>query len=271
MRQTPPNSSRREAGFTLLEVVIALALFGLLAAALGAGFRFASRTWERGEDSAARTEGLVLAQQQVRRDLSNAVRVAVHDADDKPRLAFASDDSSLTFVVMEPPYPTRAGYYVVRLDLDRRPEGYELWRRRAPFSRDLGSLDEVDFADDEAVMLVDRLPRLAFSFFAAPKDDEDPGGGRWETDWDDPAALPALIRLAGSTDSALAEWPPMTVRPRLDFEPACELKSDAPVCGSVAVPAPPPLPDSMRGGAAAPATAGAAAAGTEAPAGTGTR
>ena len=53
----PPGGGRprRSAGFTLIELMIALTLIALMVGLLFGGIRFADRTWERVDEVAART------------------------------------------------------------------------------------------------------------------------------------------------------------------------------------------------------------------------
>src|SRR5579864_2460479 len=73
-RGTGPNgtSTLGDAGFTLLELLISLTLLAVLSAILFGGLRFGTRAWERSEVMASETDEIAIAQNFLRRQLSDA-------------------------------------------------------------------------------------------------------------------------------------------------------------------------------------------------------
>ena len=61
----------RQAGFTLLELIVALVLLGLLSAVLFGSLRLAGQSTDRGDAAAQRAAGMRLAQQFLRANLES--------------------------------------------------------------------------------------------------------------------------------------------------------------------------------------------------------
>lgn len=76
-------ASRREVGFTLLELLIAITILGLLATILFGGLRFGTRVWNTGDQALERFSEVQSAYEVMRRTLTRAVPLpSVIDAAD---------------------------------------------------------------------------------------------------------------------------------------------------------------------------------------------
>jgi len=209
--------SRCQAGFTLIEVVVALAIFGLVMAALAGGLGFslkASRAGERRTDdmlAVARLDGLL------RHDLERALRLHTASGIAAP-LDFAGGTKSLQFTVAAPSYPTAAGLYQVRFAVLASAEGEMLsYRRRAA----AGTPVPAD-ADERPRALIEGAVRMSFAYF---------DGNAWRGSWRDAKSLPRLVRLRianGTSGGPL--WPDIIVGPAAEADPECPDKSRAQAC-----------------------------------------
>ena len=73
---------------------------------------------------------------------------------------------------------------------------------------------EDDDATDREVVLIERIAGARFSYFGAAEGGDDPD---WHEAWDNPASLPALVRLEiDFPDDAGRFWPDLVVAPRID-------------------------------------------------------
>jgi general secretion pathway protein J len=209
---------RHEAGFTLLELLVALAIFGFVMAALAGGLGFslkASRAGERLTDDTlaiARLDGLL------RHDLERALRQRTASAPHAP-LSFAGRAESLEFTLAAPSYPTAAGYYQVSFAVLSSAGGETLgYSRRAS-----GETPVPADADDRERALIERVAgRISFAYF---------DGKAWRDSWLDAEALPRLVRLriADGRSGGLL-WPDIIVRPAADADPECPDRSKAEAC-----------------------------------------
>ncbi|MEA3278179.1 MAG: prepilin-type N-terminal cleavage/methylation domain-containing protein, partial [Pseudomonadota bacterium] len=106
-----------EGGFTLVELLIALALIGLITLLLFSGLRLGSRAWEAVEATADRTAELRIVRNFLERALVQARAVEVTlDAED--RLVFSGDAENLELAAPLSESSAVAGLYILRLSLE---------------------------------------------------------------------------------------------------------------------------------------------------------
>jgi general secretion pathway protein J len=212
----------KNAGFTLLELLIAMVLLAFILALLFAGMRLGARSWDAGELRAENTTHLALLQGFLRRTLS---QVAPYhwkkkvDAD----LAFAGEAESVNLVA---PIAVRlgpGGLYLLRLDLD----GDQLVMRRA-----IPESDSTDFTaldDAEKVVLAEHVEAVSFAYFGAETKDAEPAWlDRWENR-DTPQRLPYLIRVRVKFNNGRI-WPDLVVATLIGPDTGCVWDSTANRC-----------------------------------------
>lgn len=186
MNQPLARARQAEAGFTMFEALVALALMGLIVGALGAVTAQWLPNWSRGLAQVQRNEQVAIALDRLAADLSAAEFVSPNRLTNGP--LFGGAESAVTFVRSALGPNSRRGLEIVQIVETDDSLGPVLVRRRAPFvplsSGDL-SFDHISFA--EPVVLLRAPYRMAFSY-AGPD-------GRWSSAWRNPSALPAAIRF----------------------------------------------------------------------------
>ena len=114
---------RGSAGFTLVEVLIAFVLIGLMSLILFSGLRLGTHAWEGVERISERTAKLRLARNFLERALSQSKAVSL-TLDAETYLVFSGDAENLEFVAPLSEHVGIPGLYVLRLRLlngdDRR-------------------------------------------------------------------------------------------------------------------------------------------------------
>jgi general secretion pathway protein J len=121
------------------------------------------------------------------RDVSGLRRL-IRNVDGNRRFVFTGTEGRLSFVTIEPPYPTAAGPYFVDYSIMRNGSGMSLIRARAPYQ---GKMYEFPGATPaNQVPLLEGPFKYRFSY--AQKGAH---GGAWLTTWRKPNRLPDLIRL----------------------------------------------------------------------------
>jgi general secretion pathway protein J len=197
----PERRSNGTAGFTLLELLIAVVLLGLLTTLLFAAFRFEARQLDR---------------QAARFSQSSEVPVAygflkAHLADARPfqpvdvrggAIAFDGSETHASFVSATPESAVQIGLYLFTVDLESA-------QLRVRWQRFEGLFPAADSGSEE--VLLDRVRRAELSYFGS----SEPGSApEWHGEWRSRAYLPALIRL--KLEFIDGEQPPMLVAaPRL--------------------------------------------------------
>lgn len=216
----------RERGFTLVELLIAIALTGLILVILFSGFRIASRSWDAVELRSTRNSELRLVRGFIQRSLRQ-LRGVSYDSPDGSRQLFSGDRQAIEFVTPMTGYLGLGGLYILRLEyLDNR-EGGQLIMTRWLYHPDIlegvdavpewealhqtsgGFRDYLDRNEGETrevfsqQILLESLDEVEFAYFGTPSDrSSDP---EWHDEWNDASALPRLVRVSVREDSGW--WP----------------------------------------------------------------
>jgi general secretion pathway protein J len=198
------HAAPRTAGFTLLELVIALSIVGALLAIAFGGLRMAIAAWTQGENRAE-------AQQHTRgitQIIGHAVgaaypyRGAFGEGPEK-RMLFRGAEDRLEFVTQAVPFPAgvAAAFSAVVIAVEDDAQGRALVvRQRVLPNRE-------PFAEAAVVLRDPSIHGLELRYFVSE--------GNWAETWDAEAQQrlpPAIsIRLSTSRDGRLEPLPPITV------------------------------------------------------------
>jgi general secretion pathway protein J len=189
MSERPQASGSRSgaAGFTLLELVLALVIFGMIAAIVYSAFYFGHRAVISGERAADDNQRLRLAEEMMGRQVRSAVYYfAKHDEDDIAYFYGQSD--GMSFVTSAPQSRGGTGLAVVSY---RVLDGKLVVEERVNFTPDDLYAAPADAPVERAVLLE------GFSSFRLeylPREEVDLG---WSDRWDarDEDTLPAAVRV----------------------------------------------------------------------------
>jgi general secretion pathway protein J len=172
-----------EAGFTLIEVLMATLLMTVILAALATVTSQWLPNWNRGMTRVQRAERLALGLDRIVADLSVAEMIPI--SGDARTPLFEGSELAVTFVRTAVGPNTRPGLEIVRLVEKADNQGLAMVRERAPFAP-MASDAQIRFADQ--VVLI-RLPfRVTFSY-AGPDQ-------VWQPDWRGQMQLPDKVRIA---------------------------------------------------------------------------
>lgn len=196
-------------GFTLLEVLGALALFALLLMGVYSGVRTATHAVRSGEASIERMDEVRSAQQFLRRELAQARAVALARSDNGDPIFFSGDAHELRFVAPLPGYLGRLGPQLQQLKLVPNDKGgSRLEMRFALVPPDGGAPKPLG----EPEVLVDNVRSGSFSY-RAPDSPQEPGD--WRDQWSDLRAMPRIVRIALQLDGT-TPWPQLDAPLRVD-------------------------------------------------------
>ena len=209
--------SERQKGFTLIELILSLALMGLVLGVLGTATRIIANGWDRHNEMVSMQDMLLRGLHILRRDVEGIER-QIEFRDKVPGFVFDGAQDELRFVVIEPPYPTRSGPYLVHYWVKRRSGKAILFRSRVPYYRNRVSPTATGKSD--VAPLLEGPFQYRFSF----RDGSAQGNG-WSKTWPDKSRLPGLIRLAIlDAKSGAPVLPPVIIRLRHDAERGCLAK-----------------------------------------------
>lgn len=209
----------RMAGFTLLELLVALLLLGMISTMALGGVRLGARTWETVTAKAGQNGKSQMVRAFLARELAQAVPVFVTDRGGERQLAYAGSRESLIFVAPLAPHFGLGGLQRLELSIiDGDPDaGKQLILKRRRFHRADG-LDAAAGEEDEIHLLLDGIDEAEFSYRESARD----GAAPWSGDWRDRGELPALARLrVAFTDKRKAAWADLLVAGRITTLPGC--------------------------------------------------
>jgi general secretion pathway protein J len=183
-----------EAGFTLLEVLLATLLMTVILAALATVTAQWLPNWDRGIARVQRAERLATGLDRIVADLSVAELMTLN-ADARTPL-FDGAELSVTFVRSALGPSVRPGLEFVRLIEKADAQGLALVRERAPFQPMLSD-GQIHFVDQ--VVLIRAPYRVSFSYAGPDR--------QWQPTWQNRTQLPERIRIVvrdGATGLVLA-------------------------------------------------------------------
>lgn len=175
--------SQGQAGFTLLEVLLATLLMTVILSALATVTAQWLPNWNRGIARVQRAERLAIGLERVLADLSVAEMVTMNGDNKHP--LFEGSELSVTFVRSAVGPNTRPGLEVIRLIEKADERGLALVRERAPFNP-MPSDAQIRFVDQ--VVLVRAPFRVTFAY-AGPDQ-------AWQPTWRNQMELPATVRIS---------------------------------------------------------------------------
>ena len=189
-------------GFTLLELLVAVAILSLLVSVTFGAVRTASRSLDAGLERADATEELRSVADFLRRQLAQLTPLRV-PVGDEVRLAFRGDAERLRFIAPAPQHARGPGLLVFELELTQEDGRTGLALSSAPFDPGAGGFTDVETAS--RMVLAPDLGDAAFDYFGAESDDDRPS---WKPGWTASAELyPSLVRLRVAESRRPAEWP----------------------------------------------------------------
>ncbi|WP_375056549.1 prepilin-type N-terminal cleavage/methylation domain-containing protein [Zobellella sp. DQSA1] len=211
---------KRQQGFTLLELVVALTLLTLLSGLMFGGFRLAGRAWETVDRHNDRLSEQVQLQLFLRNLLAQAQPREIWDIRQTRLLSFQGGEDSLLFLAPLPHKgggPAQPAWFYLALD-ETDPEHPLLLLKTQPFVADGNPEQQQALEPFDWYRLVDdfRRPELLPPLLALEVDEfrlhylarEEDSLSDWQADWLEQEQLPALIRLQLAPD-----WPALVIGP----------------------------------------------------------
>ena len=208
--------SRRSAGFTLVELMVALLLLALISGVLYGSLSLSANSWDRGEAKADQASDMRQTAEFLRQALGAEHPLRLHKAVDQP-LYFAGASDSLAFAGATPGR-VGGGIYYFRIALAASGQSSKLVLSRT--IPDYTALKPPSFDTADASVLAEGVAQLKFSYFGRDPDANDVVDPTWRDHWDDPQILPLLIRMDVKTAQGTS-WPSLVVEPKIAPEAGC--------------------------------------------------
>jgi general secretion pathway protein J len=216
---------RKSAGFTLIELVLAMALLSAMMLLMYSGLSFSLRSWDAGESNGRRTADRRIGENFLRRELAELFPMRWKDPM-AVKVAFLGEPEKLKFVSSRPAGITQGGLSLVGIEVESggSPRERHLVMRRAmpdDEAKDFGPLEKA-----ERTVLIEDVESVKFDYFGTENDFTEP---KWFETWPYPDRIPRMVRLRirAPDASLMAE---MVMRIELSEEAGCLENSFQRVC-----------------------------------------
>lgn len=214
MTATFNNSSpQRSAGFTLVELLLAITLMSILLGLTYTGLRAATQSSQRGELLLAAGGELRASHQFIRRQLNQMLPLpyAVTEDSEELRIVFEGDARRIQYVAPMPGYLGAGGPQVQLIEIVNADDGELLIQ----FSHALlQGFEESRLQDRAPVVLLEGVSSAGFEFLTEDEEGELIG---WTASWDQENTLPVAVRLdLEFTEELNMQWPDLAAGVRVD-------------------------------------------------------
>jgi general secretion pathway protein J len=212
----------RGSGFTLVELLVGMAVMSLVALTMAAGLRFVVQAVASTDGRREALEELTLGLAVLRNELERAEPMMVK-VGNRYQVLFDGLPDRLRFANVEPPYlagpPYLAYEYTVALDAG----AHRVDLRRAPIDPNEPDLAAVAAGAPRTVLRLTRPVRFTYWGSLRPRDPP-----AWHEEWPPGPRLPDAIRLAAGEDPG---WPDLVVPLRITAPWYCGAGTGADAAG----------------------------------------
>jgi len=203
-----------EAGFTVVELLVALALFSLLVTLLFNNVGFGLKAWQVGNSHAESFERSMGSQDLLRRMIGNAYPMFLRESAGASWVDFDGAKETLSFLGDAPIVAGGAGRFRFKLFAEQHDGRTHLMMTSTP-----ELANSVDSSMTSKTPLLSDIDRVEFSYSGIGAAAQ---GTSWNDGWTKRSDLPKLIRvrvLFPSGDPRL--WPDLLISPRIATDVGC--------------------------------------------------
>lgn len=216
MNLQPHCSLRRNHGFTLLEVLVAVVIMAVIMTTAFGALRLGARSWEAGITRASGNETFRTVADLLRRQVTQVIPMTWPD-DSEKRIAFEGTSEQLRFVAPAPQVYSQAGLFEYGLSVQRKGLDINLILSFIPFNPDSEEFQTP--ASHQKMLLVAGLQRVSFDYFGSPANAGVGIGAStgtqppsWHRRWDaDAQKFPDLIRIRMEVSEGQQPWPDLNL------------------------------------------------------------
>lgn len=221
-------------GFTLIEMLIAISLLGIMVVLLFASLRIAAESWNSGEAKISEVNQKAVVYQFFKRHLSATKPFPVirdnldqgnleqtnqpQESQEPQKLAFDGFPESIRFVSALPAASARKGLQIFFVGLDpKQPSVLKV--TLMPYRQ-----AETNPNDAEQVTLLENIKNFKISYLGSAADNNDDTSG-WQQTWQNAGQLPKLVKISISLNDG-SFWPDMIFALKITGQPNAEALLD---------------------------------------------
>lgn len=208
-----------DGGFTLLELLVAISLLGLLSLVLWGGLRFGTQIWRTSDDGMKEGNRIRVVQSELTRMISGAYPAYEQADASHAGIAFDGGAHRLQFLAPDPSSPGAMSVVTLEQATDARDTVM-----RAVARAELATQSD----SGTSRVLLRGLKSLDFSYFGSdsPQDESS-----WRAEWKDRTRPPELVRIkVAFADAKARRWPELVIKPQIEADSSCVLDPVAKYC-----------------------------------------
>lgn len=194
---------KASAGFTLIEVLIAMTLLGIMAVLLFGSMKICADSWQKGEDKITEVNDVAVVYQFFQHHLSTAKPLWDDFSEENKVFAFQGRNQALQFVSAFPASAKKSGPQLFSLKLINDGDGQAIQASITPF---YPVADGEEWRKEE-ITLLRHVRSFSLSYFGL---DEYQPEGLWQDDWLEKETSPRLVKIKIARDDG-SFWPEMIV------------------------------------------------------------
>ena len=205
-----------EAGFTLVEALVALSLVGLITLVAFSGLRLAGDAWAR-TDRQSQVAGAVASAQAFLRQAIEQAYPGLHATPGAPTEMTFRGEATAMELSAPVPYDLSAGgrhRILITLAVEEKSLAIAWSPERGQKAAGAGS------SWPRQATLMTGLQSVNFSYFGQARGEPQ---ARWHREWVGQPVLPSLVRVEAKLADSLARWPILDAAPRADVDATCVL------------------------------------------------
>lgn len=203
-----------ETGFTLVELLVALALFSLLTGLLFDNVRFGLRAWRSTSANTEQVERSMISQDLLRRTIGNLYPMTIANSGVQPQIDFEGTKERISFLGNAPIALSAGGHFRFNILVERTQEHADLVMVSTP---ELASRDDQSMT--RRTLLLSGIDWVELSYFGETATERKL---QWHESWTKQSDVPRLVRLRVGFRSGDARlWPDLLVAPRILADVNC--------------------------------------------------
>lgn len=208
-----------EDGFTLVEVLLATALLGIMMLLLTGSLRIGADSWEAGEERLAKASRLFIVESFLRKHIASLLPVSGVNKNGEMEPAFRGSPTTLNYVAPLPDQLEGGGLYRFKLYVAGENDNLALRVLIVPYVSDPNQSSKAEPQPLDDLAIVEQVQSVKFAYYGpdpASNSRAAPVGGapagKWTENWSD-YQLPSLIRIDIEREGE-DPWPTVIIAPK---------------------------------------------------------
>lgn len=208
------ETDRSDSGFTLVEMLVSMALLSVLATVLFGNVSVGIKAFQSGSAHAVDAEQCMIAQNLLRQMIRDAYPLFLSNSRNRPHVDFTGARESMSFLGNTPMVIADGGRHRFNLFINRHHDKNDLVLTSAAELTNHTS----DPMPVKTVVIGD-IDQVRFSYFGIARAGQ---AAQWHDEWTQQNELPKLVRIRVTfRKNDARSWPDLIIAPRISVDVSC--------------------------------------------------